>query len=174
MNLHLNYPSRKLTPKQQGPFKISQVLSPLTYHLCLSATWKIHNVFHASLLSSYKETKAHGPNFSKPPPDLIGTEEEYEVEWIVSHQGTSGHRRYLTTWKGYPSSENTWESESNLRHASEILGTYCYASRQTYVEVNDTYSEGGTHEETLHPQSKARVMNKRRGDKVTIRRIVDS
>ena len=39
----------------------------------------------------------------------------------------------------------------------------CYASRQTYVEVNDTHSEGGTHEETLHPQSKARVMNKRRG-----------
>ena len=24
-----------------------------------------------------------------------------------------------------------------------------------------TYSEGGTHEETLHPQSKAKVMNKR-------------
>ena len=37
----------------------------------------------------------------------------------------------------------------------------CYASRQTYVEVNDTYSEGGTHEETLHPQRKAKVMNKR-------------
>ena len=47
-------------------------------------------------------------------------------------------------------------------------------SRQTYIEVNDTYSEGGTHEETLCPQSKVRVMNKRRGDKVTIRRIVDS
>ena len=26
-----------------------------------------------------------------------------------------------------------------------------------------TYSEGGTHEETLHPQSKAKVMNKRQG-----------
>ena len=37
----------------------------------------------------------------------------------------------------------------------------CYASRQTYVEVNDTYSEGGTHEEMLRPQSKAKVMNKR-------------
>ena len=80
MNLHLNYPSRKLAPKQQGPFEISQVLSPLTYHLCLPTTWKIHDVFHGSLLSSYKETEAHGPNFLKPPLDLIGTEEEYEVE----------------------------------------------------------------------------------------------
>ena len=43
-------------------------------------------------------------------------------------------------------------------------GLGCYVSRQTYIEVKDTYSEGGTHEETLHPQSKARVMNKRRGD----------
>ena len=51
---------------------------------------------------------------------------------------------------------------------------WCYVSRQTYVEVNDTYSEGGTHKEMLRPQSKAKVMNKRRGDKVTIRRIADS
>ena len=49
----------------------------------------------------------------------------------------------------------------------------CYASRQTYVEVKDTYSEGGTHEEMLHPQSKAKVVNKRQRDKVTIKRTVD-
>ena len=36
-----------------------------------------------------------------------------------------------------------------------------------------TYSEGGTHEETLHPQSKAKVMNKRQGDKVTTRQVAD-
>ena len=30
-------------------------------------------------------------------------------------------------------------------------------SRQTCVKVKDTYSEGGTHEETQRPQSKARV-----------------
>ena len=79
-NLHLNYPSRKLAPKRQGPFEIAQVLSPLTYHLCLPSTWKIHNIFHASLLSFYKETETHGPNFSKPLPDLIGTKEEYKVK----------------------------------------------------------------------------------------------
>ena len=41
---------------------------------------------------------------------------------------------------------------------------FCYASQQTYVEVKDTYSKGGTHEEMLHPQSKAKVMNKRQRD----------
>ena len=133
MNLCLNYPSRKLAPKRQGPFEISQVLSPLTYHLRLPSTWKIHDVFHTSLLSSYKETEAHGPNFSKPPPDLMGTEEEYEVEQIISHQGTAGHHRYLTTWKGYSSAENTWEPESNLQHAPEILGTYKQTHQLNYL-----------------------------------------
>ena len=101
-NLHLNYPSRKLAPKQQGPFEISQVLSPLTYHLRSLPTWKIYNVFHTTLLSAYKETEAHGLNFSKPPSDLIDAQEEYEVEQIVSHHGTLGRHKYLTTWKGYP------------------------------------------------------------------------
>ena len=50
---------------------------------------------------------------------------------------------------------------------------FCYMSQQTYVEVKDIYSEGGTHEEMLCPQSKAKVWNKRQGDKVTIRQIVD-
>ena len=70
---------------------------------------------------------------SKPLPDLIGTEEEYEVEQIVSHQGTSGCCKYLTTWKGYPSSENTWEPESNLQHVSEILSTYKQAHQLSYL-----------------------------------------
>ena len=132
-NLHLSYPSRKLAPKRQGPFEISQVLSPLTYRLRLLSTWKIHDIFHASLLSSYKETEAHGPNFSKPPPDLIGTEEEYEVEQIISHQGTTGRRRYLTAWKGYSASENTWEPESNLQHTPEILGAYKWTHQLCYL-----------------------------------------
>jgi hypothetical protein len=63
-HLRLHYPSRKLAPKRHGPFEISQVLSPLTYRLRLPPTWKIHDVFHASLLSPYLETDTHGPNFS--------------------------------------------------------------------------------------------------------------
>ena len=132
-NLCLNYPSRKLAPKQQGPFEISQVPSPLIYCLCLPATWKIHNTFHTSLLSSYKETETHGPNFSKSLPDLIGAEEEYEVKQIISHCGTSGLGKYLTAWKGYPLSENIWEPKSNLQHAAEILGIYKQTHQLNYL-----------------------------------------
>ena len=98
-------------------------------------TWKIHNIFHASLCSPYKETEAHGPNFSKSPTNLIGTKEEYKVEQIVSHQGTSGCHKYLTAWKDYPSLANTWKSESNLQHASDILSTYKKAHQLSYMAM---------------------------------------
>jgi hypothetical protein len=89
-NLHIPYPSRKLAPKRHGPFEIAQVLSPLVYRLHLPPTWKIHDVFHAHLLSSYRQTETHGPSFLKPPPDVIDNEEEYEVNHIVSHKGSPG------------------------------------------------------------------------------------
>ena len=99
-NLCLHYPSQKLAPKRLGPFKISQVLFPLTYHLRLPSTWKIYDVFHATLLTPYWKMTMHGPNFSSPPPDLIGPKEEYKVERIVSHCGSSGKHQYLIAWKG--------------------------------------------------------------------------
>ena len=106
-HLCLKYPSRKLAPKRHGPFEITRVLSPLTYQLRLPSTWKIHNVFHALLLSSYCSTEAHGPSFLNLPPDIINNEEEYEVEAILSHKGPKARRLYLTAWKGYSSAENT-------------------------------------------------------------------
>ena len=76
-NLKLWYESQKLAPKQEGLFKIQEVLGPLTYQLELSKQWKIHPVFHATLLSPYKENDTYGNNFTHPPPDLIDGQEEY-------------------------------------------------------------------------------------------------
>ena len=134
-NLHLQYPCRKLSPKRLGPFEITQVLSPFVYRLKLPSTWKIHDVFHAGLLSPFKQTDTHGPSFSAPPLTLIGSEEEYEVEAIISHKGSPGQRKYLTAWKGYPASENTWEPESNLCHAAQTLGDYKQAHSLRYLKT---------------------------------------
>ena len=123
-NLKLGYEHRKLKPKREGPFVITEVLGPLTYKLKLPKHWKIHDVFHASLLTPYHETEAHGPNFLRPPPDLVEDEEEYEVEAIVSHRKVGGKWRYMVKWKGYPTSENSLEPESNLSNAKELLQAY--------------------------------------------------
>ncbi len=84
-NLRLPYQTTKLAPKHYGPFRITKEISPVAYQLSLPISWTIHDVFHASLLLPYQENAVHGPNFSKPPPDLIRGTEEYEVEHLVNH-----------------------------------------------------------------------------------------
>ena len=123
-NLRLHYPTRKLAPRREGPFKISHIISPLAYCFRLPLTWKIHDVFHASLLSTYRETAEHRPNYVNPPPEEIEGEEEYEVAKILSHWGSPDHRSYLVSWKGHWSAENTWEPERNLQHTQTILKEY--------------------------------------------------
>ena len=66
----------KLAPKRYGPFEVTTQVSKVAYRLSLPTHWKIHNVFHASLLTPYRETDQHGPNFLEPPPDIIEGELE--------------------------------------------------------------------------------------------------
>ena len=101
--LKVQYQSSKLAPKRYGPFQIVKVVSLVAYCLQLPITWKIHDVFHTSLLSPYCKMTTYRPNFSWPPPDLISGEEEFEVKSILNHQC---HRRsrtlqYLVKWRGY-------------------------------------------------------------------------
>ena len=124
-NLRIDQPSAKLAQKRHGPFKVKKVLSPITYQLELPPQWKIHDVFHTDLLTPYHETKLHGPNFTKPPPDLIDGEEEYEIEEILQSRrfGRGRKVQYLVKWKGYPDSENQWVDWDNL-HADEALADF--------------------------------------------------
>src|SRR5271163_2137008 len=78
-HLKLRHESKKLAPKREGPFKITEVLNTLNYRLLLPKNWRIHPVFHASLLSPYKENNVHGENFPEPPPELVEGEPEYEI-----------------------------------------------------------------------------------------------
>jgi len=124
-NLKLPYHTPKLAPRRQGPFRVSKVISPVAYRLALPLSWGIHDVFHTSLLLPYRETAAHGPNFTRPPPDLIEDEEEYEVEAIVNHRrhGRQRQLQYLIKWKGYLSSDNTWETAQDV-HAGDLVKEY--------------------------------------------------
>lgn len=114
----------KFQSKREGPFTIKRKLRDNVYELDLPRSWKIHPVFHASLLTPNIETEEYGPAFSQPPPDLIDGEEEYEVEAILCHKGTKKNRRYYIKWLGYPSSKNTWEPEDALQNTQELLDDY--------------------------------------------------
>jgi hypothetical protein len=96
-NLHLSHPMAKLRPKQFGPFHINKVISPCVYCLNLPKHWKIHNIFHASLLSPYTKTPEHGPNYPEPPPELINDQPEYEVEQVLGFRCTVTFSFFLYT-----------------------------------------------------------------------------
>jgi hypothetical protein len=115
-NLHINQPTAKLVPRRHGPFKITQVMSAVNYRLELPTQWSIHPVFHIDLLTLYKETIMHGPNFTRPAPELIDGEEEYSVEKILDsrHFGRRWRLQYLVKWEGYPDAENMWIDKDDV------------------------------------------------------------
>ncbi len=122
-NLKLGY-NKKISTKREGPFTIEEKLGPVTYRLKLPKTWKIHPTFHAILLSPYRETEVHGPNFKQPSPDLIEGEYEYEVERILKHRKQGRTTAYLIRWKGYQPHDDSWELERNLTNAADLLSQY--------------------------------------------------
>jgi hypothetical protein len=134
-NLKTHHLTAKLAPRRYGPFRVDKKLSPVTYRLTLPLSMKIHPVFHVDLLTRYKETNAHGPNYERPPPEIIKGEPEWEVEKIINSRL---HRRnkklqFLIRWKGFPPSEDSWVPESDLSAPDlieELYATHSHAARQ--------------------------------------------
>jgi hypothetical protein len=115
-NFCINQPTAKLAPRRHGPFKVIQVMSAVNYHLELPMQWSIHPVFHTDLLTPYKETIIHSPNFTRPAPELIDGEEEYSVEKILDSQwfGRRWRLQYLVKWEGYLDLDNMWVDKDDV------------------------------------------------------------
>jgi hypothetical protein len=123
-NIKGPYESRKLAPKREGPFEVSEVLGKYTYRLELPQTWRVHNVFDRALLTPYIQTQEHGENFIQPPPDIVNGSEEHEVHSILRHRRKGRGFEYLIRWKGYSINDDTWEPVRNLKNSEEILEEY--------------------------------------------------
>ena len=88
------------------------------YKLELSKKWRIHDVFHVSLLEQDTIRKRRVDNETEL--DASNNSGEYKVEaiWnsmVYARKSESGHLLglyYLVSWKGYPDKENTWEPTS--------------------------------------------------------------
>ena len=122
-NLKTTY-HKKMKPKREGPFTITEVLGPVTYRLKLPTTWRIHDVFHATLLRPYKENEIYGQNFTEPPPELLEGEEVYEVETILNHRKRGRGYQYYVKWRGYPISDASWEPEHSFSDDGDTLTRY--------------------------------------------------
>jgi hypothetical protein len=124
LNLKHSEKSRKLLPKWIGPFEVVQVVGPVAYKLKMNPGWRVHPVFHVSLLEPYRESGRVQP---PPPPIEMEGALEYEVESIIEHRfrGIKNPKAYYkVAWKGYGIEHNSWEPESNVVNAPEVVADY--------------------------------------------------
>jgi hypothetical protein len=124
-NIHLRHQgTRKLLPRWLGPFKVLERVGPVAYRLELPASLPVHPVFHVSLLQTYR---SDGRTQPPPPPAEVDGAVEYEVEELLHHRitGTKRPKRmFLVKWKGFGPENSTWEPESHLTNAPDILRRY--------------------------------------------------
>ena len=119
-NLTTTHPSSKLAPRRYGPFPITRVVSRTSYQLKLPPQWKIHDVFHATLLTPYKETTLNGQSYQEPALDLINGQPEWEVESILKVRRWRNQLQFLVRWKGFSEAHDSWEPAKNI-HADELV-----------------------------------------------------
>ena len=116
----------KLRRRWIGPFSIANVISQMAYRLNLPPLWRIHYVFHGSSLKRYYWSEEFERVERPPSPIVVDGEEEFEVEAILRHKGSSARRLYQVLWKGYPITEASWEPKSHLHNAPLILEEYLH------------------------------------------------
>jgi len=86
-NIKMRQPTMKLDHKNHSLFQIQKIVSPLVLRLTLPRKWKIHNIFHVSLLEPYRTSEdSVPPDPSKVirEPDDIEQSEEYDMEEVIS------------------------------------------------------------------------------------------
>ena len=70
--------------------------SKAAFELKLPLHWRIHPVFHASLLDPYRANKIEGrKQQAVSPPDIVNGEVEYEVEDILDSRIQRNKLQYL-------------------------------------------------------------------------------
>ena len=124
---HLKQPgSRKFAARWSGPFRVAQLVGPpgktaVAARLDLPAAWRIHPVFHVSLLKHY-----HSDGRSRPAPPPLYYDESGQAVWEVSHllaertNPTTKETEFLVRWQGYGPDQDSWSRASDILDKSLI------------------------------------------------------
>ena len=125
-NIRQLRPNKKLSNRFLGPFEVIEIVGDhgQAYKLKLPPTYKIHNVFHVSLLEPWYGQET--PEVDETESELVQVQDEpeFEVRSIQNHKDTNRGREYLVRWKGYSAADDTWEPASHLENAPEIVQEY--------------------------------------------------
>lgn len=128
-NLKMLCPSRKLAPRFVGPFPVRRKINDVSFELTLPESFKIHPVFHVSLLKPVVPDPFPDHRPGPPAPIIIDGDEEFEVEAVLDCRKRRGQTQYLIKWKGYGPEENSWEPARNV-HATDLIRAFFRSNPQ--------------------------------------------
>lgn len=123
-NLKLATVNKKLSPKQIGPFAILSKIGSQAYRIRLPPRYRIHDVFHVSLLEPWRGRHGEQPANTTLPDVLPDGDEVWEVEKILAERKRKGHVEYLLKWAGWDDEWNTWTDEKELHNMEDLLREY--------------------------------------------------
>jgi len=133
-NIHTKRPTKKLSPRMHGPFKVLEVKKgEQAFKLEILPWWKIHTIFHVSLLEPYpasaQEEKEQPPRV----PEDIKEDLAWDVEKIVKSEVMTSTRKVgrhneefkelcsFIKWNGCAEDKNTWKPAEGLGNAQELV-----------------------------------------------------
>jgi RNase H-like domain found in reverse transcriptase/Reverse transcriptase (RNA-dependent DNA polymerase)/Integrase zinc binding domain/Retroviral aspartyl protease/DNA N-6-adenine-methyltransferase (Dam) len=153
----LNQPSSKFRSRFLGPFRVTEVVSPVAYRLALPQTMKCHPVFHVSRLLPWLDNVAEFPN--RPIPDQpLPAAKEYvygdvftvqsiaDVKLMPDPQSRARPRAtclfFLVKWAPpfHDPAHDSWEPLRNLKRLdalSDFLSTSAwsaFSSSRAYLD----------------------------------------
>ena len=122
-NLKQKRPSKKLSDKAIGPFRVRKRIGTQAYQLWLPPSYRIHPVFHVSLLEPYQRRPGDASVPEYPIPDLEDDDEVGDVEEILKSRKRKGVLEYLVRWVGYPKEYDQWVQEVDM-DAEDLIAEY--------------------------------------------------